>query len=60
MEFKHGDQNELGRRLQTIDFQLVQQARITRAAMLAGLIFGVAVLAVVGSYLVCASWILGR
>lgn len=60
MKFNHGNQDELERRLQVIDFQLAQQARITRAAMLAGLIFGVVVLAVVGSYLVCASWILGR
>jgi hypothetical protein len=60
MKLRNRDQNELERRLQAIDFQLVQQARIIRAAMLAGLIFGVVVLAIVGSYLVCASWILGR
>jgi 1,4-dihydroxy-2-naphthoate octaprenyltransferase len=60
MKLKHHAQDEMERRLQAIESQFVQQDRITRAAMLTVLIFGAAVLAIVGSYLVCASWILGR
>jgi hypothetical protein len=60
MKLKNRDQTELERRLQTIDSQFVQQDRITHAATLAGFTFGVAVLAMVASYLVCLSWITGR
>jgi uncharacterized membrane protein len=59
MKLKNRDQTELERRLEAIDSQFLQQERITRAAMLAGLIFGMAVLAMVASYLVCLSWITG-
>jgi len=59
MKLKNRDQTELERRLQAIDSQFVQQDRIIRAATLAGLIFGVVVLATVASYLVCLSWITG-
>ncbi|MBM6584033.1 hypothetical protein ILT44_27925 [Microvirga sp. BT689] len=59
MKRKNREKTELERRLEVIDARFVQHDRITRAAMLAGLIFGVAVLAVVASYLVCLSWITG-
>jgi|EndMetStandDraft_2_1072991.scaffolds.fasta_scaffold6497198_1 uncharacterized membrane protein len=59
MKLKNRDKTELERRLEAIDAQFVQHDRMIQAAMLAGLIFGVAVLAVVASYLVCLSWITG-
>ena len=51
MKVKDRDKNELERRLQAIDSQFVQQDRLIKAATLGGIIFGAAVLAVVG-YLV--------
>jgi len=60
MKLNNDAQYELERRLRAIDSQFVRHDKITQAAMLAGIIFGAAVLVVVVSYLFCLSWITGR